>query len=125
VINRLAAENQKESVWRFLAGYVHPRSEYGLDRRHLEENDYNRRSNVFIRGCGRVPDDPDYEAGGARLFECARAEPPYRTPAFDDLLETVCRVLMNRDAALDRECEAYRALCGSEVGMSAGAMAHG
>lgn len=108
IINAGLNENVKEFLWKFLSEYVGPESEYEIDRRHMEENIINSRSNPFIAHCKRVPYDPRYHEQRKEFFDVAIPEIPFPSSTFDQFAFAAYRVLYCEDVDIKMEYDFYR-----------------
>ncbi|MFA5865414.1 MAG: extracellular solute-binding protein [Phycisphaerae bacterium] len=117
IINNHLEPAIKECAWSFLKEYVNPQSEYELDIRHVEEGEFNHRSNSFIKACPRVPDDPEYESTRKEIFKFAEPELPYPSPVFDLFTLAACKVLNDPDASVDRAYDNYISLFQNQAGV--------
>jgi hypothetical protein len=114
IINPLVDRTLREFLWNFLQEYVHPQSEYELDRRHMEEGQINQRTNSFIQVPPRVPDNPEYDRQRRNLFTFAERELPFPSPAFDWFLVAGNRMLMDPEANVEQEYQFYLSMCETE-----------
>ncbi len=115
VINRRYSEQAKEFIWHFLDNYVSPQSEYELDRKAIEEDNINPRTNSFIKKTSRVPEDSYFDATRTALFEYAEREIVFPSPVFERFLYSAYRVLHDPDVNVKREYEFYRSLEGAQM----------
>ncbi len=115
VINQRCSEQGKNFIWHFLDNYVHPQSEYELDRKAIEEGNINPRANSFINSSQRVPEDIEFDEMRKALFGCAEREIVFPSPVFERFLYSAYRVLHDEDINVNREYEFYRSLEGAQM----------
>lgn len=110
IINPHITQDAKQFLISFLQEYVHPDSEYEIDRKYIEEDETNERSTPFIESRRRVPYNPLFERHRSGLFKYAEMEVPYPCPAFDNMLIAVLRILQDKDASPESVYEFYSSI---------------
>ena len=107
-INPFQDSGARDFLRFFLSEYIHPYSQYELDRKHLEENSLNARCTVFKRVPKRIPADSMFEEKRKELFDCAEPMLPFPLPAFDKFVVSVYRVILDPDATPEKEYDFYK-----------------
>ncbi len=107
VINGRCSERAKDFIWHFLDNYVHPQSEYELDRKAVEDGNINPRTNSFVEIPPRVPEEPYFDGTRKALFEYAEREIVFPSPVFERFLYSAYRVLHDPDINIKNEYDFY------------------
>ena len=108
IINPGLGSETKDFLRFFLSEYVDPRSQYELDRKHLENDSLNARCTVFKRVPKRIPADHVFEEKHKQLFSCAEQMLPFPSPVFDKFMTAVYRIITDPGAIPEKEYDFYR-----------------